>query len=197
MPNTLSARSEDTIAGILHSAATLFVSRSYADVRMDDIAEASGLTKGALYHHFESKEDLYLAMMHDMLAEKKTLFTQSGALGDTCAENLRNLTRAFFRLSRKDQGLLRLVRRDAKIFRPNLRRELISAYQAAVPGPIEDVLGHGIAAGEIAPADPRLLAWHFVALVEVMLTQYAGKCYSNDESKLDAVLNLFLRGAAR
>jgi AcrR family transcriptional regulator len=184
------------VAGILGSATTLFVSRSYADVSMDDIAEASGLTKGALYHHFESKEALYLAMMHSVLEEKKRHFIAAGAQGESCAERLRNLTRAFFTLSRKEQRLLRLVRRDAKVFRRAMRDELIRSYQAAVPEPIEAVLRQGIEAGEIAPADPRLLSWHFVALVEVILTRYAGTLFADDESKLDAVLSHFLHGAA-
>lgn len=196
MPSTLSIRSDDTVAAILHSAATLFVSRNYADVSMDDIAEESGVTKGALYHHFDSKEDLYLAMMHSVLEEKKRLFTKAGSQGERCAERLRNLTQAFFSLTRREQRLLRLVRRDARVFKRAHREELIRSYQAAVPGPIEDVLRSGINSGEIAPADPRLLAWHFVALVEVTLTRYADTLYPNNESKLDAVLSHFLHGAA-
>jgi AcrR family transcriptional regulator len=192
----LSTRSEDTIAGILHSAATLFVSRNYADVSMDDIARESGVTKGALYHHFVSKEDLYLAMMHGVLEEKKLLFTRSGLRGDSCAERLRNLTQAFFTLSRREQRLLRLVRRDARVFKRAHREELIRSYQAAVPGPIEDVLRAGMNSGEIAPADSRLLAWHFVAMVEVILTRHADTVYPDDGTKLDAVLSHFLHGAA-
>ena len=196
MPSTLSTRSEDTVAGILHAAATLFVSRNYADVSMDDIAAESGVTKGALYHHFDSKEDLYLAMMHSVLEEKKLLFTNAGSRGESCAERLRNLTQAFFTLSRREQRLLRLVRRDARIFKRAHREELIRSYQAAVPGPIEDVLRTGIIGAEIAAGDPRLLAWHFVALVEVILTRHADTLYPNNESKLDAVLSHFLHGAA-
>lgn len=196
MPGTLSIRSDDTVAAILHSAATLFVSRNYADVTMDDIAEESGVTKGALYHHFDSKEDLYLAMMHRVLEEKKRLFTKAGSHGDSCAERLRNLTQAFFTLTRREQHLLRLVRRDARVFTRARREELIRSYQAAVPGPIEDVLRAGMDAGEIALADPRLLAWHFVALVEVILTRYADTLYPGNESKLNAVLGQFLHGAA-
>ena len=65
MPSTLSARSEDTVAAILNSASTLFVLRNYADVSMDDIAEASGVTKGALYHHFPNKLQLGYAVVEE------------------------------------------------------------------------------------------------------------------------------------
>jgi AcrR family transcriptional regulator len=163
---------------------------------MDDIAEACGVTKGALYHHFDSKEDLYVAMMHRVLEDKRRLFTKAGVQGDRCAQRLRNLTQAFFNLTRKEQRLLRLVRRDAKIFRRAHRDELIRAYQKAVPEPIEDVLREGIRTGDIAAGDPRLLSWYFVALVEITLTRYVDTLYTSNESKLDAVLDHFLRGAS-
>jgi hypothetical protein len=88
------------------------------------------------------------------------------------------------------------VRRDAKIFRKSHRDELIRAYQLAIPGPIEDVLREGIRSGEIAPVDPCLFSWHFIAIVEVILTRYADTLYASHESKLDAVLSHFLHGAA-
>ncbi len=63
------AKSAVTVANILEAAQTLFLSKNYADVTMADIARTSEVTKGALYHHFSSKEDLYLTMMRDFLAE--------------------------------------------------------------------------------------------------------------------------------
>jgi AcrR family transcriptional regulator len=36
----------------------VFAARGYRATRLEEVAEAAGLTKGAIYHHFESKEDL-------------------------------------------------------------------------------------------------------------------------------------------
>jgi AcrR family transcriptional regulator len=58
------AKSATTITNILEAAQALFLEKNYADVTMTDIAEAADVTKGALYHHFSGKEDLYLRMMH-------------------------------------------------------------------------------------------------------------------------------------
>ena len=54
---------------ILAVAEPRFLAASYADVTMDQIARKAGFTKGGLYHHFPSKEALYLAMMQTDLAE--------------------------------------------------------------------------------------------------------------------------------
>lgn len=49
----------DTEDDILEAATKLFLQRSYDAVSIKDITEAVGVTKGALYHHFSSKEELF------------------------------------------------------------------------------------------------------------------------------------------
>ncbi|HIS95037.1 MAG TPA: TetR/AcrR family transcriptional regulator [Candidatus Ventricola gallistercoris] len=44
---------------LLKAATTLFHEHEYADVTVDDICAAAGLTKGAFYYHFASKEELH------------------------------------------------------------------------------------------------------------------------------------------
>lgn len=53
---------------IIEQAYKLFLERSYEAVSISDISKAIGLTKGALYHHFTSKEDLFKAVIDRYLA---------------------------------------------------------------------------------------------------------------------------------
>ena len=48
---------------ILEAAMKVFVKRGYSQTRMEDIAEISGLSKGAIYHHYDSKKNLFLALI--------------------------------------------------------------------------------------------------------------------------------------
>ena len=48
---------------ILEAAMKVFVKNGYAQTRMKDIAEISGLSKGAIYHHYESKKELFLSLI--------------------------------------------------------------------------------------------------------------------------------------
>lgn len=48
---------------ILDAALKVFVNKGYSQTRMDDIVEISGLSKGAIYHHYESKKDLFLSLI--------------------------------------------------------------------------------------------------------------------------------------
>lgn len=191
------ARSETTVANILSAAEDLFLSKNYAEVTMDMIAEGSEVTKGALYHHFSGKEDLYLKMMNADLQAKRELFRGAIASAQGCRERLSRLTQAFLDLPRKKIDLIKLVRRDINVFPEPARSKLVRAYQACLPDVVEEVLRDGIAGKELSPADPRLLSWQFVAMVEVVLGRYAQRVLKDAGAPLDYVLNLFLNGARR
>src|SRR5919198_1904523 len=48
---------------IVEAAGRLFGERGYDGARLDDVAAAAGVTKPVLYRHFDSKRDLYLALL--------------------------------------------------------------------------------------------------------------------------------------
>ena len=60
MINTVKDKSKNKI---LEAALHVFVKKGYAETRMDDIVESSGLSKGAIYHHYSSKKDLFLSLI--------------------------------------------------------------------------------------------------------------------------------------
>ncbi len=55
----------DTKEFILKTAFKLFLLNSFRDVTMQDIVEATKLSKGAFYHYFKSKEELFLEVVKD------------------------------------------------------------------------------------------------------------------------------------
>lgn len=57
----------DTREYIIDQAYGLFLSRSYEAVSISEISKAIGFTKGALYHHFTNKEDLFKAVIDKYL----------------------------------------------------------------------------------------------------------------------------------
>jgi AcrR family transcriptional regulator len=191
------AKSETTIANILQAAQKLFLARNYADVTMADIAVAAEVTKGALYHHFASKEALYLALMLAEMAEKQALMAEAVASQGSCYKRLHHLTLNFFNLPDEKRKIMKLVRRDINIFKDPMRNSLIRAYQAALPDQVETIIRDGIEAGELTGTDPRLLAWQYVAMVEIVLTDYAQQTLGKREDMADYVLSLFFNGAGK
>ncbi len=56
-------RREGTRAGLLEAAERLIAERGFAAASLGEIAEAAGVSKGAVYHHFASKDELLLALL--------------------------------------------------------------------------------------------------------------------------------------
>jgi TetR/AcrR family transcriptional repressor of nem operon len=61
----------DTREFIIDQAYRLFLSRSYEAVSISEISKAIGFTKGALYHHFKNKEELFKAVINKYLPIEK------------------------------------------------------------------------------------------------------------------------------
>jgi AcrR family transcriptional regulator len=65
-PNKQAARSAATRAALIGAARPLFGERGYANVGTEEIAHAAGVTRGALYHQFADKRELFLAVVEQV-----------------------------------------------------------------------------------------------------------------------------------
>ena len=79
---------EKTRKRILASALALFAKKGYDRTTFNDIAARLGLTKGAVYWHFESKQALLLALLDEMLAKFRRQITALLPPGETSFEGL-------------------------------------------------------------------------------------------------------------
>ncbi|BDT91802.1 MULTISPECIES: TetR/AcrR family transcriptional regulator [Nocardia] len=57
---------ENTRRTLLETAARLFAEREYADLSAEELVRAAGLTRGALYHHFDGKKGLFEAVVDEL-----------------------------------------------------------------------------------------------------------------------------------
>lgn len=63
------ARGAATRTTLITVARELFGAEGFADTSLDDVVEAARVTKGALYHHFRGKEDLFAAVYEQVLRD--------------------------------------------------------------------------------------------------------------------------------
>lgn len=98
---TRERRLERTRSLLLDAAEEVFAEKGFTPASLDDIARAAGYTKGAIYKHFATKEDLFLAVSDrywrryfDNFAEVMSTAKQIGARElDEIAERWRELSR--------------------------------------------------------------------------------------------------------
>lgn len=69
MRRTQQDRSSSTRAALVAAARELFAARGYQAVPADEIVRAAGVTRGALYHHYADKQQLFRAVVEDLERE--------------------------------------------------------------------------------------------------------------------------------
>ena len=62
-------RSEATRSGLVATARRLFAERGYSNVGTEEIVRSAGVTRGALYHHYAGKRELFEAVVEQVSAE--------------------------------------------------------------------------------------------------------------------------------
>src|SRR5919204_3047146 len=83
---TKAKQAEATRAALLAAARELFAQRGYGAVGTGEIVQRAGVTRGALYHHFSGKEDLFRAVYEELERELvERIATEAAAAGDPLA----------------------------------------------------------------------------------------------------------------
>ncbi len=68
---------------VLDAAASLFVAQGYSGTTLRQIAAEAGIKAGSIYHHFDSKDDLFVAVLHDGIMVMTEAFDAAArSLGD-------------------------------------------------------------------------------------------------------------------
>lgn len=126
---------------ILQVALPVFATAGFHGASMNDVAEAVGVTKPVLYQHFDSKRDLYQALIDDV-GERLTGYIAKGAAEATDGKSQTALGfRAYFRWVAEDHDGFRFLfgagtRRDAEF---NLAVQRINDRAARAVAPLIDV----------------------------------------------------------
>jgi AcrR family transcriptional regulator len=164
---TQAQRSEQTRAALVAAARRLFAARGYAEVGTEEIVREAGVTRGALYHHFDGKRELMRAVYEQLEEELSRQFAESVTPGAEPLQVLREGAETFL-----DECLEREVQQIALLDAPAVLgweewREINARYAL---GLIEGVLRHGMETGSIREQPARPLAHALIgALDEVAM----------------------------
>ncbi len=153
--NRQASRSASTRAKLIRAARKLFANRGYASVGTEEIVRRAGVTRGALYHQFSGKEDLFLAVYEQV--EQELTQRVAGTLGEVTSPfaAMRAGIRAFLEACRTPE-VQRIVLIDGPAVLGWERWREVAERNGL--GLIEAVVGAAIEAGEIDRLAPELLA---------------------------------------
>lgn len=149
---------EETVNLILNAAYRLFMEKGYENTSIQEIIDnLGGLSKGAVYHHFKSKEDILVAVIERMTAESNQMLA---VIRDRSDLNGEEKLRTIFKAS-----LNRSVQDEIFTVAPNMHNNpkllfclLQDTMQEAVPNYILPIIRQGIVDGSIETDYPEELA---------------------------------------
>lgn len=154
---TQEERSGATRAALVAAARPLFAARGYAGVGTEEIVRAAGVTRGALYHHFAGKRELFEAVYEEIEVELAERIAD-GALRANASSPLQAMRAGaeMFLAASSEPETQRIVLLDGpSVLGWDRWREIAAAHGL---GLIEATLQAAIEAGEIEPQPLRPLA---------------------------------------
>ena len=146
-------RSEATTARLVEAAAELFGADGYAATLLDDIVRRAGVTKGAVYHHFRDKRELFEAVFEREQRRIAAAAAAAYAGSSDSWEGFHEGCRAYFEAS-LDPAVQRITLLDApSVLGWTRMREIEAAHTQAM---LRHGLAHAMEEGKIAhrPVEP-------------------------------------------
>ncbi len=169
--------SSDTKKQLELKALQFFSENDFDRSNLNDIARALGVTKGAIYHYFSSKDDLFLASVNHLLDVMMDMFTK-GLPRDIpvkgLLENLFQMEEMMIALARAlgIKGDVDMYRNTLYLFLtgtkkfPQLTDRLDELYTGFIDS-LENLLNAGIVRGELRrDVDARAIAFEITAFYE-------------------------------
>jgi len=188
------SKAEKTKLYIIETAAPIFNKKGYIGTSLSDIIEQTGLTKGAIYGHFENKDELAIAaVVHNLNTVSLKIFSRAKLYNDPVDKLIAfaNAYVEFYDQTILDGGCPVLnAAVDSDDGNPAIRskiRKFINNWQKTITG----IMSDGIKSGRIdASYNPEDFAIFFISQIEggIMLAKTM-----NDKKYLEKSVNQIIR----
>ena len=158
-------RKADRPNEIVQAALAVFAEKGFAAARLEEIARRAGVSKGAIYLYFETKEDIFRAVVGQAIAPNVGAFkAMAAAHPGPLADLLRGVTGHIATVVSHTPlgGVLKMVVGEARNF-PELARVWHDELVSQALGAMAEAIAAAQARGEVKPGDPRIYALQLVS----------------------------------
>jgi AcrR family transcriptional regulator len=203
LPKVTPKRSERSRKKILDSARAVFFEEGFEHANLDEVARRAGLAKGTIYRHFDSKAELYVEVLvqnADTFLERMRRVVEPR---DGAEDQIRRLARFYFDHYSSQLEYFRIFwaidnQRLIGELPPNLVAQVTEVWKRAL-GLLAEVIERGIAARELLPCDPWLMAnvvWVGAnAVIQTLEVPARRDLWERDVAKVySETIELYLRG---
>ncbi len=190
MSPTQAERSAATQQAVLGAARALWGERGFAAVGTPEIAEAAGVTRGAMYHQFPNKTALFVAVVEAVEEEVMERLGKAvaAAAPDSHVEALRVAATSWLEIATEPEIRQLLLLDAPSVLGWAAFRDIAMRYGL---GMTEALLTHGIEAGELREQPVRALAQVLLAAIDEAAMVIA---YAEDPAQAAAEMQTVLDG---
>ncbi len=154
---------------ILDAAEKVFTQRGFNKARMDDIVAESGLSKGALYWYYKSKDEIILALMDRFFAGEMQAEEELSSIEGNARQQLEVFFDAAFKDIRRFEERMSLGYEFFSLAaRTEEVRDAIRGYYRRYQAILSQIIQQGIDSGEFIPIDPDDAATAAISILEGM-----------------------------
>lgn len=180
-------QAEVTRAKLLRRARRLFAARGYAGASTEDLVRTTGLTKGALYHHFGDKEGLFRAVVEHLEGEVADAVATATAAEADPWRRLETACRAYLDASLRPDIERILVLDAPSVLGWHQWCEIDKRYGVAM---FDQTLRHAIDAGVVRAQSPETVAQVLLGALNVAARVAASGGGEGEEEVWSAVARL-------
>lgn len=193
MSKSKAQRSRDKI---LRAATSVFAEKGFEAASMDDIVQASGVSKGGIYWHFKSKDEMIAAVFRELFEQEIEQMAALVVAGGSASERLAQIMRASVAdVQVLDAELPFTLEIYAQAARQEALGEVLQAYFSRYHAMLTELVAQGVAQGEFRPVDPADTALTLMSLFEGLLLLWVFSHDALDLSRqVEASLSLLLAG---
>jgi AcrR family transcriptional regulator len=192
-PSFKPAERERIAARIRESAAELFTTRGLRKTTLEDLVGSSGISKGSFYAFFASKEELYLELALEQVAEIQPRLMERAEQHDTSEERIASLLRGLVEVLDTSPLYRRLLAHpdELRAVSDRLGESQLARVQDQVVRPLIELIERGQADGEVVNADPAVVVGVLQAVLLVPL-----HARELDPATYPEMLDLLIRSVA-
>jgi AcrR family transcriptional regulator len=193
MARTRSENYDDIQRGILTAACDLFAKQGYMRASIAELADACKLSRGALYHYFESKEAILFAIL-DAHVRQMIADVEAGMSGQsTTLDRFRAAIRAIVELNARSSNEQRLILNDLS-FLAEAEQQAIKTLERQLVDAISDLLIRLDTEGKIVKRSKKVYTMMLFGMLNFSHTWYDPKGDIEPQEFADLVVDLFLHG---
>ncbi len=180
---------------ILTAARACFLAKGYFATKMDEIAYASGLSKGGIYFHFASKREIFRSLVQQEYDAAMAFIDGVQALGGDVMGMLVQLGAHFVEqfAADSDQPRFMLIIGEMAL-RDEAIQEMLLELQQSYIDRIAAILELGMAQGQVRRVDARSTAIMLKALIDGIQATFAVGYEPELETLLPAAMDVLMRG---